>query len=422
VEVCAHKEPRFRHEHPLRMPRPDGEVEVRYFTNTFQPMFDDGGQVSRVITTVLEVTREVRARKANAESSERLRVVLDEMPLGVRVRDASTGELLLSNKASVEILGPDFDSADHPAPSVRYLDAESGSDEEPTYQRVMRTGRPVRNRLVLVRRGDGRGDIVLRSSAVPIGVGRSLVLSVFEDVTEAHQHETERAQTLRFAEQFIGILGHDLRTPLNAMAMGVEVLRMRAAIGGTADVATLERLGRSTARMARMVDQLLDLTRARLAGGIPSDRQRVDLVRVVAAAVEELAAVHPARAVHCRLPTEMIAMCDGDRLAQVVSNLVGNAIEHGDPAEPVTVTLAEREPGSAELTVHNAGRPIPGELLPVLFEPFRRGRVESDGHASGLGLGLYISREIVVALGGALRVTSTTSEGTTFTVTLPRGM
>jgi signal transduction histidine kinase len=170
--------------------------------------------------------------------------------------------------------------------------------------------------------------------------------------------------------------------------------------------------------MGRMVSQLLDLTRARLGGGIPVERQRANLSEVVLAAVDELRLVHAARAISCSVPREVIGGWDVDRLAQVVSNLVGNAIQHGEPTLPVEVHL-RHEGETATLTVRNQGAPIPRELLPVLFEPFRRGsRLTSDKTASGLGLGLYISEQITRAHEGAIAVQSQAT-ATTFTVTLP---
>lgn len=230
--------------------------------------------------------------------------------------------------------------------------------------------------------------------------------------------ETARRQdaesTTRFAEMFVGMLGHDLRNPLNAVAMTARLLKRK----GGADEKAVDRILSSAERMSNMVAQLLDLTRSRLAGGITIERKPIHLGEIVNEAVEELRLVHPQRSIRCEVRGDDRALGDQGRLAQVVSNLVGNAVEHGDPNLPVTVSLSV----SGErlvLVVQNAGPPIPQELLRVIFDPFRRTTARGE-LAKGLGLGLFISQQIVLAHGGDIQVRSSAQEGTVFTVSLAR--
>jgi signal transduction histidine kinase len=225
------------------------------------------------------------------------------------------------------------------------------------------------------------------------------------------QRREQAEETSRFAETFIGILGHDLRNPLNAIAMAAGLLRRQH--GESKVVARIES---SAQRMASMVDQLLDLTRSRLAGGIAIERQATDLGAIVGAAIDELALVYRGRAIEWTRRS-LVGDWDHDRLAQVVSNLLGNALEHGDPERPVEIELDEGDADQAILVVRNQGAPIPAELLPVLFEPYRRG-VRRAG-TRGLGLGLFISDKIVQAHGGHIEVRSTADAGTELRVTLP---
>jgi PAS domain S-box-containing protein len=420
--VCQSKAPRVRSEHRLEIPDAHGAKEDRYFTNTFQPLFDEAGNVGSVVATVMDVTEEVRARQVVAEAASRLRVILDELPLGVIVRDGATGEVLLANKASSDILGMDVMARGTTDP-LRVLDLRDGPlpSEGRPHRDVMRTGEPVKNKTLRVCRPDTGAEITLRASAAPINrYGKQpLVVSVFEDVTDEQRLLAEREQTVRFAEQFVGVLGHDLRNPLNAITMGATILQRRGALEGT-DARRVQQIGSSAHRMARMVDQLLDMTRARLGGGIPIQRSNTDLVDVIASATEELATANPAVEIRHTLPARLVGMWDGDRLAQVVSNLVGNAIEHGDPARAVTVTATLGDHGHRlTLVVHNHGKTIADGVLPVLFDPFRRGTREPSARTRGLGLGLYITREIVRAHGGTVEVTSSMTDGTRFTVTLP---
>ncbi len=233
-------------------------------------------------------------------------------------------------------------------------------------------------------------------------------------LSQEQQRRQEAEDTSRFAEMFVGMLGHDLRNPLNAVGMTARLLKRR----GDGDPKAIDRIVSSVERMSHMVAQLLDLTRSRLAGGIPVERKPLRLGGVVAETLDELRLVYPEKAIRWNTLGEDEVPGDRVRLSQVVSNLVGNAIEHGDAKTPVTVTLSNRG-DRLVLIVHNAGPPIPPPLLQAIFDPFRRTTARGE-LARGLGLGLFISQQIVLAHGGDIHVTSTAEEGTTFTVTLPR--
>jgi signal transduction histidine kinase len=248
---------------------------------------------------------------------------------------------------------------------------------------------------------------------------------VTRDLTERRRSEGELAvearrrleaeNQTRFAEMFIGILGHDLRNPLNAISIGASLIKRK----GIADERVLGRILQSSERMSNMVGQLLDLTRTRLAGGIPIERKPAGLRAVVAGAIEELQLVHRDREIRLATGEEIDGLWDADRLAQVVSNLVGNALEHGAPDEPVTVSLSAAD-DIVRLSVHSLGPPIPPEVLSTIFDPYRRTSARS-GRSKGLGLGLFITQQIVLAHRGRLDCRSTDEDGTTLTVLLPRG-
>jgi signal transduction histidine kinase len=172
----------------------------------------------------------------------------------------------------------------------------------------------------------------------------------------------------------------------------------------------------SAQRMERMIGDLLDLTRTRLGGSIPLKRRPADLQQVCEEAIMEIHAGHSDALVQLHASGDLRGEWDTDRLAQVVSNLVGNAVKHGR-GTLTTLTAGERD-DSVTLAVHNGGPPIPAEVLPLVFEPLARGTSE-DG-PQGIGLGLFIARAIVSAHGGLITVSSSTAEGTTFTVVLPK--
>jgi signal transduction histidine kinase len=165
-----------------------------------------------------------------------------------------------------------------------------------------------------------------------------------------------------------------------------------------------------------MIDQLLDVTRIRLGHGMRPRRSRFDLVAVCLDVVEELTVGGVGERIRLRLPAKLEGEWDKGCLAQVASNLVSNALHHGKENSPITVELALEQDSLVRLRVHNEGY-IPASTLPTIFEPFRTSQAPSR---RGLGLGLFIVREIVSAHGGTIEVQSTPSAGTTFTVKLPR--
>ncbi len=224
--------------------------------------------------------------------------------------------------------------------------------------------------------------------------------------------ELARARQERddFRERFLAIVGHDLRTPLTAISVEAQLLRDQTQ--REEREATGRRVVAATARMTRMVEQLLDATRSRLGGGMPIHARGLDLRVLVQRALDELAPVAYGRLVQSVPDEPVVCSLDADRIMQVLGNLLGNALTHGEGE--VSVSLGVHGTW-AVLTVHNHGQPIPSEDLPHLCEPFRRSGAES----SGLGLGLFISEQIVRGHGGELHIVSTREEGTLASVRLP---
>ena len=222
-------------------------------------------------------------------------------------------------------------------------------------------------------------------------------------------------QADKFRDQFIGVLSHDLRTPLGAITAGAALLAIPEDNPQRRSW-VVTRIMNSAQRMERMVGDLLDVTRARLGGAIPLKRRPVDLQQVCDEAIMEIRVRRPDAVVQLEVSADLQGEWDADRLAQVVSNLVGNAIQHGG-GTPVSVT-ADQDGEWVRLAVRNGGPPIPPDVLPVVFEPLTRGREETDGH--NVGFGLFIARAIVSAHSGNIQVSSSAA-GTTFTVTLPKG-
>lgn len=225
----------------------------------------------------------------------------------------------------------------------------------------------------------------------------------------------DERRTAELREQFIAILGHDLRNPVAAIAAGARLLARQPLDDRSASFAAT--IQKSCARMAGLVGNLLDFARGRLGGGVPVERAADDrLAERLDQVVAELRAVWPERAIRVEAALDRPVVCDRDRIGQLFSNLLENALVHGAADGPVCVRALSEEDGAFELSVANPGGPIPAATLERLFKPFPR---RADGKPkSGLGLGLYIASEIARAHGGEISVSSTADE-TRFTFRMP---
>lgn len=218
-----------------------------------------------------------------------------------------------------------------------------------------------------------------------------------------------------FAEQLVGIVSHDLRNPLTAIKMAADLLQR-----GNLDERqhrVMGHISHSVDRASRLIADLLDFTQARVGQGLAVSLQAIDLHAVAARCVEDLRLAFPDRRLVHVCEGEGLCNADADRLFQVVSNLVGNAVSYGDPQGEIRIISAFSAKGSS-LAVHNTGEVIPAERLEELFEPLVRGVANDDSRS--VGLGLFIVREIMRAHLGDVQVLSSAEQGTTFTARFPR--
>jgi len=245
------------------------------------------------------------------------------------------------------------------------------------------------------------------------------VAGVSRDISKRRQQELELQMAAEFRDRFIGILGHDLRSPLMAIKMSATTLLARepnleAVRRGTT------RIARSSERMERMIGDMVDLARVRLGGGLSLRPTGTDLHALCQGLIDELQAAFPGRTLSCQTSGDCKGRWDPDRLAQVISNLAANSLQHGAETSPVTVRT-RGDGDQVVIEVHNFGPVITSESVARIFEPFRQAPREGDSLPTGhLGLGLYIVKQIVKAHGGDIAVDSTPDRGTTFRVTLPR--
>jgi sigma-B regulation protein RsbU (phosphoserine phosphatase) len=230
---------------------------------------------------------------------------------------------------------------------------------------------------------------------------------------KARQGLLDEKNTAQLREQFIAVLGHDLRNPLASIGAAAHMLRREPL--SPKGLQVIDLMEASVSRMASLINDVMDFARGRLGSGIGLNRETALLDVVLRQVVAELQVSQPNRVIHVEVDAPAPISFDPGRLAQLVSNLLGNALTHGDPKASIRVYAAVRE-GHLELWVANGGKPIPSKALPRLFQPFFRGEVRPS--QQGLGLGLHIASEIAKAHGGTLQVASDASE-TRFTLRMP---
>jgi len=244
--------------------------------------------------------------------------------------------------------------------------------------------------------------------------GRAAALIAKARLTaELTRRNAELSAALDYRDRMLGILSHDLKNPLGVILASSYVLE-KAGLDD-AQKRSLARVTSAAGRIDRMIKDLLDYTRARMDRALPIARREVDLLEVCKQAMDELRLLNPRRVMRLDCEGPMTVSLDPDRVARAVGNLVNNALRYGDPDAPIDVSLRRASAGIV-LEVHNQGTPIQPDLLPHLFEAFQRG---PDAGGEGLGLGLYIVKQIVDAHGGSITVRSSQAEGTTFSVLWP---
>ncbi|WP_043359699.1 GAF domain-containing sensor histidine kinase [Belnapia sp. F-4-1] len=239
-------------------------------------------------------------------------------------------------------------------------------------------------------------------------------LTAIDRLSASEENLLDERKAAALREQFIAVLGHDLRNPLAAIDSGARLL-LKTSLDDRA-TSLVGMIQSSAARMAGLIDDVMDLARSRLGGGLTlNHRHDEPLGPILRQVVAELQVSMPGRMIEARFELPETVNCDGRRIAQLASNLLGNALTHGAPDRPVRVNSLTAD-GWFELSVANAGDPIPVTVLASIFEPFTRGAHRPN--SKGLGLGLYIAHQIAKAHGGEIDVMSTAEE-TCFTFRMP---
>lgn len=245
--------------------------------------------------------------------------------------------------------------------------------------------------------------------------------SIDQALAESIAHYSD--EVARSRDTFLAILGHDLRTPLGAIANSGLFLSAPGLLPDGAPLEAARRINRSAAKMSAMIRDLLEYTRTRLGRSIPISPEPASMGHICRVAYDEIRAAHPERMFRLETSGELQGHFDGERLQQVLSNLLGNAVQHGSRGEPITLS-ARGDKDRVTVEVRNQGRPIPADQLQVIFNPLVQIPPPlKDGETAdptSLGLGLYIAREIVTRHGGTMVAESSSEGGTVFSASLPR--
>lgn len=353
---------------------------------------------------------EIRDRHTT-EVEQRLRLAIESADIGTWDLDVRSGQFRWDERCRAMFGLPDqlegayqrFIAAVHPGDRERVAQAAGASLRGANAGEYRAEYRIQRGDDRAVRWVNSRGAAIFDESGHAVRFVGTVM-----DVTD-----TKAAEEIR--ERFIGMLGHDLRTPLGTISMAADHMLRSGQLPAHIHRSTVV-IARAAERMARMIRDLLDLARGRLGGAIPISPAPADVGEICRDVVEEMEVLHADRSIALRSEGDLDGRWDADRLAQAVANLLANAVAHG--RDPIVVR-ARGEGDEVTVEVSNGGPPIPPDERPYLFEAFRRART-GQGRASGLGLGLYIVSEIVSAHGGSVNVQSDES-GTTFALRLPRG-
>jgi sigma-B regulation protein RsbU (phosphoserine phosphatase) len=260
--------------------------------------------------------------------------------------------------------------------------------------------------------------VVVRPTSSAAAEEDEWLLSALADQAAVALEKKRLDELGEFREQLIGIVGHDLVNPLSTILIAGQLLLEREGLGEYATELARKITGNASLAV-RLIEQLLDFTRSRLGGGIPIDPKPFDMNDVVRQAIGGTELMHPDRPLNLDVKGDVTGVWDRDRMYQVLANLVGNAVHHGEARSSIDLRIDGRKT-EVVIEVTNRGNAIPPATLPFIFDPFRHGRADHASKTRGLGLGLFIVRQIIRSHGGSIAVTSSEREGTTFRVVLPR--
>lgn len=367
-----------------------------------------GGVLAGVVLWVRDETERVQESQRLREREEHLRSLADVSCDGYFLHE--NGRILEASRGAAQLLG-----LRSPAELIgRRLEEWVAPESLPAVQSAISRGVEAPYEAVGLRQDGQRIPLEALGRSVT-WEGRPVRMAALWDISSRKDAEERTARTEHFRDQLLGVMGTDLRKPLHAIQLGTGALQRLEGLEPPQQQLVVH-MAQAARRMDRMIQELLDFTRARLAGGLSLRLEPSALGALVERVVEERRKAHPGRTVSVEAEGDLRGTWDGQRLSQLADSLLGTVLHHGTAEQPVTVRLLGAV-GGVTLSVHSHGWVVPADEHAALFEPFRRGRT---GGAEGLGLGLFIARQIALAHGGRLTVESCAHGGGRFIVWLPR--
>lgn len=404
----------FRQDYLFRLPASEEDRRLRMTGGPIRV----GGVITGSVVLSTDVTEQHRALEALQRSEESFRTLVEALPNAVWTADTE-GRTLWTNGVLQRVTGLTGEAIRGDGYQI-LLHPDDAPATLAAWRHALETGTPL-ELTHRVRQGDGsfRWHLVRGAPARDADGSIHRWIGTSTDIHDQRELHAELQRRHDFERHLVGIVSHDLRSPLGIILLGASgLLESEKPAEWTRRMA--RRMQSAAERAERMIRDLLDFTQARLGGGIRLERRPADLRAVVSAELVEVEVLYPDRAVALISEGDLQGTWDIDRLTQVVTNLVTNALKYSPAGTPVTVRATGHE-GEVELTVHNEGAPIAPERLGRLFEPLQRGTDEIDARTRSVGLGLYIVDAVARAHGGTVGVASAAGSGTTFKVRLPRG-
>ncbi len=389
---------------------PNAPPHDRLVDFTYQPMVDADGTITGILVIGVDVT------ETRADLND-VRALAEAIP--VQVWSATPDGLLdFVNSGATAYFG-EAASALVGAGWTRHVHPDDLPDAARRWTAALASGETYETQFRLQRGHDQQWRWHLARALPMRDVGGTIIkwYGTNTDVDDAARAREELERRSLFEEQLIGIVSHDLRNPLSAITLSAATLLR----GGNLDAKqgrAVARITTAAERALRMIRDLLDFSLLRAQGQLPVTPSSADIARIVTDTVDELRVAHAERIVTIEHSGPVDVDVDADRFAQVVGNLVANALQHS-PSGAAVVVRSSVDDKTARFTVQNGGPPIADRDLPRLFQPFQRGEGAVAGGRS-VGLGLHIAERIVAAHGGTITVSTNAEDGTTFTVSIPR--
>jgi PAS domain S-box-containing protein len=395
----------------------DAELEERFVDFVYQPIFDAAGSVTGIFVQGHDITAQHQLEAEREALLEQQRFLTESIPQHVWTANAA-GELTSVNQRVLEyfnttaadVLGSGW---------IRFVHPDDVERSTARWRASLETGNEYEVEFRL-RRADGAYLWHLgRAEAIHDTGGEvSRWFGTNTDIDDRKRAQDTLQESAAFEQQLIGIVSHDLRNPINAIGVAAALLSQRGKLDAV-QAKAVARIVSSSDRARRLIRDFLDFTQARTSGRLPIAPKPANIRDIARQVFEEVHVSHLDRLASIEHVGEDQGSWDADRIAQVIGNLLSNAFQHSTPDSGVAL----RTHGTDEeviIEVQNAGRPIPAGDLARLFLPFERGNGLAPSSERSVGLGLYISKEIIAAHNGTIAVRSTAEEGTVFTVRLPR--